>query len=183
MDRNKIKQQREKLLKKACDELTEEMIPALFKDKEESGIEDGELAILFDELGSNNDEAFGEFFFNPIMSDEDAVQYYTCLIILTEEVDKDKLPLLYEALTFINYYLPFGCFAIDGDNESIVYKYVQALPINMKDDALYEQIQIAMGNAITIADSNINLVLSIEDGTMDMDDVKQIFDSSSLEGE
>lgn len=175
MDRSKLKLQREKLLKKANEELTGEMIPSMFKDKEESGIEDGELAILFDEMGLHEDEAFGEFFFSPIVTDEDEVQYFNCLIVLTEEIDKEKLPVLYEALAYINFYIPYGSFGIDADNESIVYRYTQALPIKMKDDDLYEQIQIAMGNAITMADSNINTILSLEDGTMDLEDVRDIF--------
>lgn len=181
MDIEKIKKQREKLLQKANEELKDELIPSVIKDKEESGIEDGILAILFDELGSNSDEAFGEFFFSPVITDEDEVQYFNCVIVLTQDIDKDKLPLLYEAFAYINFYIPYGAFAIDADHESIVYRYTQALPIRMKDEDLYAQIQIAMGNAISMADSNINLVLSLEDGTMDLEDVRDVFITSGDE--
>ncbi len=181
MDKEKIRQQREKLLQRANEELKDELIPSVLKDKEESGIEDGELAILFDELGLNDDEAFGAFVFSPVITDDDEVQYFNCVIVLTQDIDREKLPLLYEAFAYINFYIPYGSFAIDGDNESIVYRYTQALPIRMKDEDLYAQIQIAMGNAISMADSNINLVLSLEDGTMDLEDVRDIFISSGDE--
>ncbi|MCR5099937.1 MAG: YbjN domain-containing protein [Butyrivibrio sp.] len=176
MDKDKIKEQRKELFDRLNNEMAEQYIPAIYRDKDETGIDDGILTAYFEELGINDEDAVGEFYFTPVLSEEDDVQFFTAVITLTEDVDESKLPVLYEGLSYLNFYLPLGAFSISDDHNCIIYKYPISLPIDIEGEDLYNIVEGVIATTLTTIDNNIDLVLGLSYGSRSIEDVKELID-------
>ena len=174
MDKNKIAQERKDLFNRISEEFARQYIAATYQDEEESGVADGVLSVYLEDVGMNYEDAFAQFYFSPIMTDEDAVQFFTAVVFLTEEINEEKAGELLEALTYINYYLPAGSFSMDEMHEQLIYKLAVPMPIELGGDALYEQVQCIMGNALTFSDKFMDYLLGILDGSRKAGDIMDI---------
>ncbi len=178
MDREKIAKQRRELLESITTEFTRQLIPAVYQNKEECGMEDGILNVYLENTGANIEDVIGQFYFSPIVTDDDTVQYFNAVIFLTEDIDEKRLPALYEAMSYINYYNVTGAFSIDEMHENLIYKASIPMPIEMNDDVLYDQVEAVMGNAITIVDKFTDVLMGILDGSGSIDEFLEILDNT-----
>ncbi len=172
MNIKRIESDRMGLLVRMEQELNEAMIAAKIEDTENE-TEQPILSVLFDEMGNGDGEVFGEFCFTPVVSEEDAVQFFLSVITLTEELQKEHLATLYEAMSYINFILPTGGFSVDAGHGYLVFRLGTPIPINIKGDKLYEQMQIASGNAVAMCDAYYELLLQVAAGEIGIDEVKE----------
>ena len=178
MDREKLASRREALLKRMNEEFAENYIAAMYQDEEESGMEDGILNVYFEDTGDKLQDSIGQFFFTPVVTDEDTVQYFNAVIFLTEDIDEEKLPKLYEVMSYINFYVPAGSFCVDEKHEEFIYRLACPMPIDLDDDALYDEVQCIIGNAMSFADRFIGYLLGILDGNREISEFLDIINGA-----
>lgn len=156
MDLEKKYQERHELLAQMQDELEEGLIACELTEPEEiESEEQGEVTIpemlhvVVDGLGEEG--MIGEFFFQPLGDETDKVQYFTVLLTLADELKEEKLPALFEAMSYANVRVLCGAFYVDEDKEFLFYKMTIPLPVDLSRDDLYKQMNIAVGNSIAAA--------------------------------
>ena len=111
--------------------------------KDEEGI--GELSIFTaDELGAPMDilrvevagfgvdlvSVLGEFMFLPF--EEEDVLFFTSVITITGTLEKEAVPDVVDLISRMNFYVPFGCFALGDDDKTLIYKHT--VPVMAKKD-------------------------------------------------
>ncbi len=100
------------------------------------------------------------------------IQHFNTVITLADDLEKEQFPALYEAISYINFRLVCGAYALDEESGSLVFKLSVPMPIDLQGEDLIREINICSGNAVAVLDQHIDLVLGIADGEATMDDVK-----------
>ncbi|MCR5000441.1 MAG: YbjN domain-containing protein [Lachnospiraceae bacterium] len=168
------------------DNKTTELLRALENSlKGEEGI--GELSIFTaEELGAPMDilrveisgfgvdfvSVLGEFFFMPF--EETDILYFTSVITITGTLEKDAVPDMTEAVSRMNYYLPFGCFAIGEEDKNLIYKYT--VPVMSENDEEKKKfIAGACDSAIGMAENFEGYLKLILRNEMSVEEVLEMF--------
>ncbi len=133
------------------------------------------LTVDLYEMGAGNDEALGEFYFTPLVTDEDKTGYFNCVITLSDELEKSNLPGLYEALTVLNFHIIGGSFGVNMGGKYLAYKLTVPYPLDMKKEKLLDLVNVSMGNAFLICDQWMDMVLRISEGKGDVEDIIDAF--------
>lgn len=170
MDKTKILKQRHVMLENLKDELNAAEIAAELG-AEEDGFE--MVTTMLDEVGDTDSEMIGEFFFRPLLTEEDEVQYFAAVLTLPDEIPADRLPALYEAVSYVNFTLPAGCFSIDMDHQYFCYVLSVPLPIDLEDGEVFREMDLAAGNAMAIADAHVGILLDVINGREGIEGVRQ----------
>ena len=172
-DIEKMSQERHELLIRLQDSLREEMIACETlepENKEEPEI----LTVVLDSFGDEEREGgAGEFFFLPMSSEEDMVQYFCAVLTLADDIPGENLTALFEAMSYINFVLPCGSYCIDKNRSFLTYKLTVPLPIGLCGDALYEQMNICVSNAVNTADTFSDVLIKIAYGEA-TEDLKEL---------
>ncbi len=178
MDKEKIITERHEALEKLEALLNEELIAARLNTPEEgNGTEI--LTVIFPELGIDGDGAVGELFFLPIFFDEATVQHFATILSIADEIGAEQYPTLYEAISYINFRLPCGAYALDDETGSLVFKLTVPFPMELSGHDLLKELNICAANAMAAADQHMNLLLRMLDGEASMDDVRAAFSDSA----
>ncbi|MBO6115277.1 MAG: hypothetical protein J6N21_02950 [Butyrivibrio sp.] len=174
-DKKIINKDRKEILKKMKTDLDETQFSSEIIVPE--GVKNAPEILTIDmyEMGVGNDEALGEFYFTPLVTDEDKTGFFNCVITLSETLDETNLANLYEALTVLNFHLLSGSFGVDMNRNYLAYKLTVPYPLDMKKDSLSDLVNVTMGNAFMICDQWIDMVLRISEGKGDVDDVIDAF--------
>ena len=88
MDKTKISEQRHRLLESLKEELNAAEIAAELRD--EDGFE--MVSAMLDEVGDTDSEMMGDFFFRPLLSEEDEMQYFAAVLTIPDQIGEDRLP-------------------------------------------------------------------------------------------
>lgn len=163
MDMNNLEERRHKLLETLCGELNEAQIAAVVR-KDEDAPE--MISAILDEIGDPDEdlEILGDFYFRPVSSEEDTAQAFMCVITITDDLAAERLGAFYEAMAYVNFNLPAGCFSVDKDHRFFCYVLTSLMPMELDDDLLYREMDIAVGNACVIADSYIPILYDVLSG-------------------
>ena len=162
---------RNELLDRMVDDFREVYIAAAVA---ENGDKDAPKIVraILDEIGIE-DGAIGEFYFNP-SSDEDEIQIFNALLTMTEDIPEDNLPVLYETMSYINFVLPVGCFAYDKDHNFLIFKLSVSMPISFDKEVVYSLMDTAVGNASSIVDTYMDVLVNVANGKVSIDEVMGI---------
>ena len=167
MEKEKILQARHDVMQQVAEELQDELIPAMLREGGEEKDTDV-LRVIFEKLGfANEDGAMGEFFFASIGSEEDTVAHFVSSIIIADDFSDEYIQEFYAAMAGLNTYLPCGTFGVTRDGGILLYKLVTPIPMELTGEALKNQVDICMGNAIAVCDQYADLLLRVLDGDMD----------------
>ena len=172
MNKAELMEMRHELLERMTEEFNEALIAAILKEGDENMPES--INAILDEVGDPDDEAYGEFFFKPLLSDEDEVQYFCAVITLWDELPEDRLPALYESLAYINFTVPSGCFSIDKDHKYLCYALGMPVSIDMEKEELFRQMDIVCGNAVAIVDDFMGIIGDVIRGDEGPDGIIQL---------
>ncbi len=168
MDINEMENRRHDLLEELNRELNDAQIAAVLR-KEEGAPE--MVSAMLDELGDGDLEILGDFYFRPFQTEEDTAQAFMCVITITDELPPERLPALYEAICYVNFNLTAGCFSVDKDHRFFCYVLSTLLPAELEDALLFREMDLAVGNALAIADSYIGILTDVVNGTIGADGV------------
>ena len=164
MDTEKMMKERHELLTKLRDSLQEEMIACEIYEPQNA--EEPEiLTVVLDAFGDEErDGAAGEFFFMPFSTGEERVQYFCAVLTFMDDIPEENLPVLYEAMSHINFALPCGSYSVDREGSFLTYKLTVPLPAELQGDALYDEMNICVSNAVNTADAYADILIKISCG-------------------
>ena len=168
MDIKETENRRHDLLEELNRELNDAQIAAVLR--KEEGAPDMVSALL-DELGDGDLEILGDFYFRPLQTEEDAAQAFMCVITITDELPPERLPALYEAISYVNFNIPAGCFSVDKDHRFFCYILSTLLPVELEDALLFREMDLAVGNALAICDSYLGILTDVVNGDIGVDGV------------
>jgi hypothetical protein len=168
MDIKEIEKRRHGILEAFTKELNDSLIAAVLNNDE--GAPESVSAIL-DELGGGEMEVLGEFFFRQPETEDDGAQVFTCVFTIADDIPAERLPALYEAISYVNFSIPAGCFSIDKDHRFFCYVLSTFMPADLEDSEVFREIDLAAGNAMAIADTYIGILSDVLEGTIDADGV------------
>lgn len=177
MDKEKILRERHDLLLAIQDELQEDMIAASLM-KGGVGDDTDVLRVVFPDIGfENEDGGIGEFFFAPFTGEEDTVTHFVSAITIADDYSTDNLENLQnlgKLMLILNCYLPCGCFCVNRDARVLLYKLVTPLPVDLTAEALKEQVNICIGNAVAVCDQYSDFLCRVIDGEMEPNEVFEV---------
>ena len=169
MDIMQIEKMRNELLDRMAEDFKEAYIAAGVAEPETAGAPRIVRTIL-DEIGSIGDDAIGEYYFTPFQED-DEVQFFNALITMTEEIPRERLPQLFEVMSYINFSIPSGSFAIDRDLQFFSYRLTIPMPVDFSGEQVYELMNIAAGNSAAIVDAYMGVFMDVAEGRMSVEEV------------
>lgn len=172
MDLGKIKEERHELLTRMRDSFQEELIACEIREPENEN-EPEILTVVLDGIGETGDMegGIGEFFFVPPSSENDTVQHFCAVLSLLDDPDREYLPQLFEAMSYINFKLPCGSYSVDRDASLLCYRLTSPIPIGLSGEGLFEQMNATMANALTVADLYADMLIKIAGGEKELQDV------------
>ena len=82
---------------------------------------------------------------------------------------------LLKCINWLNTHLPLGRFVVDEEREMLLLRLGCAIPIEIPDDMLYELMQAALGNAVSIADRHLDPLLKIAEAEAGIEALKELY--------
>ncbi len=92
------------------------------------------------------------------------IWFFTAVITISDDLDKDYLPALVEAISYANFQLPAGCFSVDYTHSFLCFRLAAPLPVALSGDALFEEMNVVAATAVALADSHFSLLLDVSTG-------------------
>ena len=114
------------------------------------------LTTLHRNLGMAGNEVMGQFYFLPLLDEEQPFHFFTSMMTLDEEVPADKYEDLAMAATMLNFYLPGGSFIVEKDGGIIAFKNTSYIPVN-----------VTLEDALVLADANMGVAFNLTDSYVD----------------
>ena len=168
MDKTKLMRERRELL----DRIEQEFAIAQMREPEGED-EPPILSVIFDGLGMEHEEAYGEFYFLNIPDEDTKVQHFAAAITIADEIEEERLGELFRAMSYVNFAVPCGAYSIDGDHRFLSYRLTVPLPIEMEGEDLYNEVNIVMANAVAVTDMHMDLLLKVLSGEEDANSIKE----------
>ncbi len=134
--------------------------------KEELGTSMDVLRALITDYGTDLTDVLAEFSFLPLQNTE--VLYFNTVLTIRVDVPNEGVTALSGAVSKLNFYLPYGSFAISRDGSILIYKSCTAFPSDWDDKELYELIETSADTALSVAESYIGLLSDVADGKMSL---------------
>lgn len=137
------------------------------------------LTTLHTNLGYQNNEVMGEFYFLPIYTENQEFHYFTVVMTLDEEVPPAKCDEMAKAVNMLNYYLPMGAFVVEKNGGVLAYKHAALLPVNLDTEKLAFMADGMIGTAMSIVNEYIdpymqllNRQITLEEFELELPDVE-----------
>lgn len=168
-----MKKRKEQLLKALQKRMKEWEIESVYRDGESEGIPMDILTILVNEFGNGLTDVMGEFFFMPEVEGiaEDALRF-NCIFTLSEQLDTERLPELYEAIGLLNFYTEAGTFAVDKAGNMLVYRNSIVLSPELDDATALEQITINFAFSMNVSERFADVLVRVNDGRLSMEEFR-----------
>ncbi|MCR5370740.1 MAG: hypothetical protein K6E83_08545 [Clostridium sp.] len=125
------------------------------------------LAAELTHFGERMDRCLGEYSFEPVPGDPDGAKYFRAVITLRDEIALERVPGLAFALSFLNFYLETGCFALNKPSDLLIFKNTRTFPGDTPEEILVKDAVLLMEEAYETAARYAAPVLSLAEGSME----------------
>ncbi|MCR5487293.1 MAG: YbjN domain-containing protein [Lachnospiraceae bacterium] len=102
------------------------------------------------DYGAEVRPVLGEFFFLPLPETE--VLYFVTVITLSDSLPEDRVYDAGLATARLNYYLPFGCFALGDHDKNLVFRHSIPVMGNQEEKDQFLAISNAANTAVIISE-------------------------------
>ncbi len=167
---------RNELLDRMVEEFHDTFIPAVRNETEDPEAP-GIVRAILDQIGGDEGDAegvMGEFFFSPMSSEDDEVHVFNAMMTISDQVPEDNLPAFFEAMSYINFHIPLGCFAYDKDHSYFCFRLSVSIPMNFDKEAIYGLMSAAAANAAHVTDDYMQVLLDVAENKFSVDEVMDI---------
>ena len=136
---------------------------------EELGTPMDMVRVLVTDYGPGLTDILAEYSFIPF-EEADEVWYFSSVLTIDTDIPKEGVSALSCAIAKLNFYLPYGNFALSGDGRMLVYRSVAALRSDSDDEALYKDIELAADTALLVPEQYVELLSQVADGSLLLND-------------
>lgn len=166
---------KEKILTRLQDMLKGLEIASILRKAGENNLPVDILTVLLEDFSSDTIEAMGELFFSPDpVSEQKDLETFNAVITLSESLNPEFLPALYESISILNFYTEGGVFAISKEKNVLIYRHMLTIPLDKKEDEVYSFAEMFTARAIGVANRYAGVLLMVADGRMTVEDVEDI---------
>ena len=162
MNRTKLQNQRHEIMEALEQEFVDELVPAKLAMDEELQTE--VLALVMEELAEDGLTSTGEFFFKPVLADDEDIQLFCNIITILEEPDEQNLGELYSAIIALNALIPVGCFAINLETGALIYRHNYEMPLSLDTESLRASVDLCMSAAFATVQQFSYLLIEVNEG-------------------
>ncbi len=173
MNSRDVEIMRRELLERFTEDFTDELFAATILEPDDD-VPFPMVRVLFDEMGDVGDEAVAEYYFTPLTSEDDEVSFFTGIITLMEGIPEEAFGRLYEAMSYINFQIPCGAFAIDRGHHVLAYRLCTPMPLDMGREEIYDQMNVVAGNSAAVADSYMGVLKDVAEEKMSIEEVMDL---------
>lgn len=170
---NSLLEMQKKVIKKIEEESKDQQIPAIFAPADEDMPFDT-LNMILSDIGMDHTEVVGEFSF---LKTDEKIQVATFAAVLTvsNQISTENIGMLYEAMSLLNFLLPYGAFSAYEKEHLLVFKLSSPITTTLKEEELYNQVQVLISNAYLIVDKYIDILIDISEGNNKIELIKELF--------
>ena len=161
------------LLENLRDVFLQNSVAAILRTPEE-GIPMHILTTLHTGIGLRGEEIMGEFSFLPVAAGEEHMHYFNTIFTLTENMDKEKYPLLAEAAGILNLLMPIGAFVFDPDGGLMSFKYTAMIREDSTAEEAFDIINAAVGTSLKYTTMYADIFLDMDDGEAGMEEFNDL---------
>lgn len=173
-----------KALEKLDNIFKEAQIAAILQKKGEEGISNNVLSCLNDSFGVSGAEVMSRFYFAPMEVSPEGVQYFVAMSTLSDELPIERVAEVSQAVGMLNYYIPYGAFAVDPLTRSVIYRITTPITTELSEEELIEEVDILAGQSLDMAERYCYLILQVAFQGMSVDDfMDTILNSNPEESE
>ncbi len=131
-------------------------------------------------IGAFGHDAISQYFFVDYEIAASNTDYFNCVIVLDDDISTERLDDVFRAVSYLNYYIPYGCFVLGDDNE-LMYKLGVPVDSDMPDDAAFDYINKISAHALDCFRRNIAMITDVAEGKLTPADIVEIFGGESEE--
>ncbi len=125
-------------------------------------------------LGVFGHNAISQYFFVDYNIAAKGTDYFNCVIVLDDDIATERIDEVFRAVSYLNYYLPYGCFIL-SDDEQLLYKFGAPVNSDMPDDEAFEYIDKLSAHALDCFRRNISMLTDVAEGKILPKDILEIF--------
>ncbi len=176
MKKNDVIAMRNELLDRMVEEFHDAYIPAIRNENEDPEAPAVVRAIL-DRIGGDEGDGegvIGEFFFTPMSSEDDEVHLFNAMLTISDQIPEDNLAAFFEAMCYINFHIPLGCFTYDKDHTFFCFRLAFSIPMGFDKEAIYGLMNAAAANAARVADTYIPILTKVAENKFSVDEVMDV---------
>lgn len=169
---------RSRILESITNTFKEEYVPATYRkaaDNPELPVD--MVSIYYSEYGSDEGNIAGDFYFYNIPAAGDEVVYFSSVLTFTDELLPEKYAEMTEAISVINFMLPFGSFILNPANGEVVYRLVTPLMASLSEEELLNEVNILISNSLDIAEPFCGMIQKLADGRSDISEIRDYAES------
>lgn len=126
------------------------------------------LRVLITGYGPGLMDVLVECSFLPLPDTE--VLYFNTVITVRMDVPQEGVSALSGAIAKLNFFLPYGGFAVNGDGSMLVYKSSTAFLSENPDDKLYELMELSADTSVLVAENYTEMLSQVADGQLTLND-------------
>ncbi len=127
------------------------------------------LRAIVTDYGAGLTDVLAEFSFIPFPGPQE-VWYFSSTLTIKEDISKYGVSALSGAVARLNFYLPYGCFAVNPEGNMLIYKAVTAIRSDHDEEKIYEDIELSADTALLIPESYTDLLVKVAEGTLLLQD-------------
>ena len=160
-----------KLLEALAGDFQEGGMETRLMTREETGMDAEVLRTIWPDFGVDLQQLFVECMFIGLPRGAEDTLYYSVVLNLSAEFDKESMPDLFEAMSKLNFYMTGGSFAIDPDESILVFKQMLQLPAEYDFEVLHEMINVAAAHTVQLCEPYAPLICGVAEGRIPLSDV------------
>lgn len=122
------------------------------------------LTTLHDNIGYQNNEVMGEFYFLPLYEEGQEFHYFSLVMTLDEEVPEERYEDFALATSMLNFHFPIGSFVIERKGGILAYKYTALLPVESDMESLVLQADGAIGTSMALVNDYVDVFMQLLNG-------------------
>lgn len=164
------------VLERLCTVFNEEKIAAVLRKKEdETDLPMDILTVDLEDFSETGSNWMGEFSFLPLPNGAEGVCYVSSAITMADDIEDEASIRLMWLITRLNFYLPYGLFALSEDGKRLAYKLCSPVIDNDNEDELYEALSLIVSHSLDFMDDFGDMIVDVLEGSKDPDDVLDYF--------
>lgn len=170
MNKLEIKQFQHELLLALKKDFEQVDIPVNLRDAKEENLPMDILTSLHMDYGHGQHEVMGEYYFFPMPGEQAAAHYFSTMINLENDIHKDCLPQLREAVSALNFYVQCGSFVVNPAGTLLGFRFVSLIPMDTTFENALQMMNLNVGHSLELAESQVDGLIRLAQGELDLQD-------------
>ncbi|MBE5913403.1 MAG: hypothetical protein E7274_05035 [Pseudobutyrivibrio ruminis] len=124
--------------------------------------------------GEVEEGIIGEYYFMPSGASKD-MYYFTAVMTLANDIDPKYIPVVTEAISKLNFYMPVGSFVLNKTGDILAFKVSEILSNDIDIESSVKLMNLASSHAIQLPERYVQVLLQLADGSLSLEQFLMLF--------